>query len=92
MMAIGGAFKVGLMVMEMTMVQVQTLPDTGHPYIGMWVTGDGHIRQELLPNGRYDEARLDSRQRITDCRDEEAFPLPAQVAYVQLAVADESFY
>jgi hypothetical protein len=29
----------------------------GHPYIGMWVTSDGHIRQELLPNGHYDEAR-----------------------------------
>lgn len=28
-----------------------------HPYMGMWVTGDGRIRQELLPNGRYDEAR-----------------------------------
>lgn len=28
-----------------------------HPYIGMWITADGHIRQELLPNGRYDEAR-----------------------------------
>jgi hypothetical protein len=28
-----------------------------HPYIGMWVTSDGHVRQELLPNGRYDEAR-----------------------------------
>jgi len=28
-----------------------------HPYIGMWVTPDGNIRQELLPNGRYDEAR-----------------------------------
>ncbi|NUB44996.1 Atu4866 domain-containing protein [Fertoebacter nigrum] len=28
-----------------------------HPYVGMWVTGDGRIRQELLPNGRYDEAR-----------------------------------
>lgn len=28
-----------------------------HPYIGMWVTADGVIRQELLPNGRYDEAR-----------------------------------
>lgn len=28
-----------------------------HPYVGMWVTGDGHIRHELLPNGRYDEAR-----------------------------------
>ncbi|MDE1157760.1 MAG: Atu4866 domain-containing protein [Neorhizobium sp.] len=26
-------------------------------YVGMWVTGDGHIRHELLPNGRYDEAR-----------------------------------
>jgi hypothetical protein len=23
----------------------------------MWVTADGHIRQELLADGRYDEAR-----------------------------------
>lgn len=28
-----------------------------HPYVGMWVTGDGYIRHELLPNGRYNEAR-----------------------------------
>lgn len=28
-----------------------------HPYVGMWVTKDGHVRQELLPDGRYDEAR-----------------------------------
>ena len=28
-----------------------------HPYVGMWVTSDGHVRQELLANGRYDEAR-----------------------------------
>ena len=28
-----------------------------HPYVGMWVTRDGRIRQELLANGRYDEAR-----------------------------------
>lgn len=28
-----------------------------HPFVGMWVTKDGHIRHELLPNGRYDEAR-----------------------------------
>lgn len=28
-----------------------------HPYVGIWVTADGHIRQELLPDGRYDEAR-----------------------------------
>lgn len=28
-----------------------------HPYVGMWVTADGYIRHELLPEGRYDEAR-----------------------------------
>ena len=28
-----------------------------HPYAGLWITGDGHIRHELLPNGRYVEAR-----------------------------------
>lgn len=26
-------------------------------YAGMWVTSDGHIRHELLPNSRYDETR-----------------------------------
>ncbi|AQZ60402.1 hypothetical protein BKM31_01710 [[Actinomadura] parvosata subsp. kistnae] len=33
-----------------------------HPYVGMWVTADGRIRQELLPDGRYEEAR-DGRER-----------------------------
>ena len=28
-----------------------------HPHVGMWITKDGHIRHELLPNGRYVEAR-----------------------------------
>lgn len=28
-----------------------------HPYVGMWITADGRIRHNLLPNGRYDEAR-----------------------------------
>ncbi len=28
-----------------------------HPYVGMWVTADNRVRHELLPNGRYDEAR-----------------------------------
>jgi len=28
-----------------------------HPYAGLWVTADGHIRHELLPDGRYDEQR-----------------------------------
>lgn len=32
-----------------------------HPYVGMWVTRDGYIRHELLPNGRYDEARGNKR-------------------------------
>jgi Agrobacterium tumefaciens protein Atu4866 len=32
-----------------------------HPYLGMWVTRDGHIRHELLPTGRYDEQRGDRR-------------------------------
>ncbi|MFO7483936.1 Atu4866 domain-containing protein [Oceanibaculum nanhaiense] len=27
------------------------------PYVGMWVTEDGHIRHELLANNRYVEAR-----------------------------------
>ncbi|MGV8872643.1 MAG: Atu4866 domain-containing protein [Rhodococcus sp. (in: high G+C Gram-positive bacteria)] len=28
-----------------------------HSYVGMWVTGDGNIRQELRADGRYVEAR-----------------------------------
>ncbi|MEU2050181.1 Atu4866 domain-containing protein [Streptomyces diastaticus] len=36
-----------------------------HPYVGMWVTADGFIRQELLPNGRYDEARGRRRSAYT---------------------------
>ena len=30
---------------------------TAHPYVGMWQTADGHVRHELLPGGRYVEAR-----------------------------------
>jgi hypothetical protein len=41
--------------------QVATAEETDvkidHPYVGMWVTEDGRIRHELLPNGRYVEAR-----------------------------------
>jgi hypothetical protein len=42
-----------------TTVQANAAPreTAPHPYAGMWVTADGHIRHELLPNGRYDEAR-----------------------------------
>lgn len=38
-----------------------------HPYVGMWVTEDGRIRHELLPNGRYVEAR-GSRERAYEGR------------------------
>lgn len=38
-----------------------------HPYLGLWVTQDGHIRHELLPNGRYVEAR-GSRERAYEGR------------------------
>ncbi|QKC92047.1 hypothetical protein EB230_29315 [Mesorhizobium sp. NZP2234] len=27
------------------------------PFVGLWITTDGHIRHNLFPNGRYDEAR-----------------------------------
>lgn len=31
--------------------------DSSNPYVGVWVTADNCIRHELLPNGRYVEAR-----------------------------------
>ncbi|MEO3999338.1 Atu4866 domain-containing protein [Mesorhizobium sp. CAU 1732] len=40
---------------------------TPHPYVGMWVTEDGRIRHELLPNNRYVEAR-GSRERAYEGR------------------------
>lgn len=43
---------------RMTIAQAtvtETAPN--HPYVGMWVTADNHVRHNLLPNGRYDEAR-----------------------------------
>ncbi|WDF54695.1 Atu4866 domain-containing protein [Mucilaginibacter sp. KACC 22063] len=35
---------------------MKTIEET-EAYIGMWVTADGFVRQELRPNNRYDEAR-----------------------------------
>jgi Agrobacterium tumefaciens protein Atu4866 len=37
--------------------EIQNKTQASHPYVGMWVTEDGHIRHELLPNARYVEAR-----------------------------------
>lgn len=33
--------------------------------VGMWMTADGQIRQELLPGGRYQEARGDRERAYT---------------------------
>lgn len=40
--------------LRVEMKMTNTTPD---PVAGTWVTADGYIRQELLSNGRYDEAR-----------------------------------
>ncbi|WP_205965928.1 Atu4866 domain-containing protein [Paracoccus liaowanqingii] len=37
------------------------------PYVGLWATKDNHIRHELLPNGRYVEAR-GTRERAYEGR------------------------
>jgi hypothetical protein len=41
---------------NITMQESKTIEET-KDYIGMWVTKNGYIRHELLPNNRYDEAR-----------------------------------
>jgi hypothetical protein len=46
----------GLAQMNVQQNTVTQLSES-HPYVGMWVTADGYIRHNLLPNGRYDEAR-----------------------------------
>lgn len=40
---------------------------SNHPYTGMWVTDDGRVRHELLPTGRYVEAR-GTRERAYEGR------------------------
>lgn len=36
-----------------------------HPYVGLWVTEDGHVRHELLPDNRYVEARGNRERAYT---------------------------
>jgi hypothetical protein len=38
-----------------------------HPYAGLWMTEDGYVRHELLPNRRYVEAR-GTRERAYEGR------------------------
>lgn len=43
------------------------MSEASHPYAGLWVTEDGRIRHQLLPDGRYVEAR-GSRERAYEGR------------------------
>lgn len=48
----------GLVSALATAVVAQTpMTPATHPYVGLWVTDDNQIRHELLPGGRYVEAR-----------------------------------
>lgn len=47
-------------IKQIPMEQNKTIEET-KDYIGMWVTKDGYIRHELLPNNRYDEARWNQK-------------------------------
>jgi hypothetical protein len=46
-------------------VNGNTAESAPHPFVGMWVTEDGYIRQELRADGRYDEARGNRRSAYT---------------------------
>ncbi|SUF09019.1 Agrobacterium tumefaciens protein Atu4866 [Rhodococcus gordoniae] len=40
-----------------TVKEAKNMKQEQHPFVGLWVTADGNIRQRLLPEGRYVEAR-----------------------------------
>ncbi|MFI9384642.1 Atu4866 domain-containing protein [Kutzneria sp. NPDC052558] len=42
-----------------------TSPDDSAKFLGMWATKDGHVRQQLLPGGRYVEARREKESAHT---------------------------
>lgn len=57
LLALAGAFPAMTQPTLAPPASAQTPPDRDHPYVGLWVTADRYVRHELLPNGRYDEAR-----------------------------------
>ncbi|THV12522.1 Atu4866 domain-containing protein [Rhizobium rhizophilum] len=48
-------------------LEVEPNMQISHPYVGLWVTEDGRVRHELLPNNRYVEAR-GTRERAYEGR------------------------
>lgn len=57
LLALAGAFPAMPQPTPTPPAAPRTVPDQGHPYVGLWVTADRYVRHELQPNGRYDEAR-----------------------------------
>ena len=49
-------YELALLMNSSEKTMSKTIEET-KAYIGMWMTADGNIRHELLPNNRYDEAR-----------------------------------
>ena len=63
--AVGAAALFSLSFAAASQQQKESPNVAQHKYVGMWVTKDGYIRHELLPNGRYDEARGNRRSAYT---------------------------
>lgn len=69
--------------------------------VGMWVTGNGVIRLELLPGGRYDEARGERKSAYTGRYtirgsslhfvDDSGFTAMGTIVYDVLSVGGHSF-
>ncbi|MCU4178328.1 Atu4866 domain-containing protein [Bosea sp. BH3] len=58
MRAAGLTLTAGFMAAYATLPSAETtMQQANHPFVGMWVTADNTVRHELLPNGRYVEAR-----------------------------------
>ncbi|WP_294643207.1 Atu4866 domain-containing protein [uncultured Aureimonas sp.] len=55
-LVLAGAALAGASVLP-SLAEEPAVRNPEHPYVGLWVTDDGHVRHALLPNGRYDEAR-----------------------------------
>ncbi|MFL0693001.1 MAG: Atu4866 domain-containing protein [Agrobacterium tumefaciens] len=58
---------VGAALATQSPLEVEPNMQISHPYVGLWVTQDGRVRHELLPNNRYVEAR-GTRERAYEGR------------------------
>jgi hypothetical protein len=49
--------RIAAVLLILASIAETAMAEATHPYVGLWVTDDNRVRHELLPNGRYDEAR-----------------------------------